>query len=220
MQQLFQEETHRDCTYTLHKNRSFTDSRESYQNGVSKEVSILRRNGRVPTKEVVWHLLKVLPAEDINALRLKVFRYLKDHGLEAVASVELTRGANGQPNGCVHFHVLLDDTRSEADIRALFNKACERDGFVQSQDFRIDYRKLYDGKSYFYYYAKCGKKHFDKVILFQPKLLKSGKTLQKFYQIGKWFHKSKELLWEEIKSFMASKYGTDPDEVGNSDETE
>ena len=81
--QLFQDETqtHRDCTYTLHKNRSFTDSRESYQNGASKETLILRWNKRIPTQEFVLHFTTIFSAEKIDYLREKIFRYLKDHGI-------------------------------------------------------------------------------------------------------------------------------------------
>ena len=220
MQKLFQEHPYRRCTYIRHKSRSFTDCHESFQNGVNKEASIMRWNKRIPTKEIVWHLLIVLSADEINALRLKVFRYLKDHGLEGVATIELTKGKNGRANNCIHFHCLTDDPRNEVEIRALFNRACERDGFVKGQDFRIDYRNLYDGEAYFSYFTKSGEQHTDEVILFQPRLLESGRTLQKFYQIGNWFGKSKKEIWNDIKKYLASKDGTDPDKKGCANATE
>jgi len=166
----------------------------------------------------VWHLFRVLSAKEIQALRTRIFRYLKEHGLTAVVSIELTRGANGKPNNTVHFHFLTDDPRSEAEIRALFNRACEQQGLVRGEDFRIDYRELWDGYRYFNYFTKCGEKYFHKVILFESGLLKSGKTLQKFYKIGNWFMKSKGKIWDEIKAYMQEKHSTDIEATGNSDD--
>ena len=218
MQQLFQDNPRRSSTYTLHKNRSFTDSRESYQNGASKETLILRWNNRSPTQEFVLHFLTIFSAEEIDYLRDKIFRYLKDHGLGAVANLEATRGDDGKPNGCVHFHIITDDPRRETELRALLEKACQRRRLVKDEDFCITYQPLPDGYNYFNYFTKYGEKYFDKVILFQPKLLKAKtgnkrRTLQKFYVIGQWFKKGrgKIKIWDEIKAYMEAKYGIDPD---------
>ena len=225
VQILYQDNPFQKCTYIPKdkegspcKNRSFTNSIESYQNGASKETSILRWNKRIPMKEIVLHLLKELSAENINMYREKVFRYLKEHGIEGVASIELTRGADRKANNCVHFHILTDDLRSEDEIRSICNRACERDGFKRGINFRIDFRSLYDGESYFYYFTKFG--YPEKVILFKPRLLKSGGGLQKFYQIGRWFKKTKSLLWEEIKNYMREKDGSDPDRIDGKDEVD
>jgi len=192
-------------TYTLHKNYSFTDSLESYHNGASKERKILQWNGRIPTADITWHLLIELSAEDIIALRTKVFNYLRrKHKIEAVASVELTRGADGKPNNTVHFHVLTDDKRSKKELVRLFNLACMRAGLVLDEDFCISYTRLYNGYTYFNYFTKDG--YEDEVILF-----KKGTGIQKFYEIGKWFKKGKAEIWEEIREYMRKKYGNDPD---------
>ena len=190
MEQLYKDKPRGKSTYTRHKNREFTDSLEAYQYGAEKETEILQRNGRVPTVEIVWHLLTVLPPRDIKALKTKVFRYLKDHGIEGVVNIELTCGVDGKPNNTVHFHILTDDSRSETELRRLLNRACELRGLVRGEDFRIDFRRLYDGYRYFKYFTKFEYKH--KVILFQKYT-----GLHKFYRIGKWFTKSKEMLWKE-----------------------
>jgi len=208
VQILYQAKPFRFCTYTLHKNRSLTDSLESYQNGVEKEVLIQRWNGRLPTIAVVWHLLRVLTAKEIIELRKNVFCYLKKHGIVATVSIELTKGANGKPNNKVHFHFFVDDQRSKDDIRELFNMACEHQGLVRGEDFRIDcYSRAYDDWC-FHYYAKYGKKYVDDIILF-----KKGTGIRKFYEIGKWFKKDrgKGKIWEEIKAFMREKGKGDPD---------
>jgi len=88
------------------KNRSFTSNRESYQNGASKKTQILRRNNRIPTHEFVLHFLEQLSPKEIMERRKKIFRSLKEHGLEAVANIELTRDLDGTPNNCVHFTLI------------------------------------------------------------------------------------------------------------------
>jgi len=199
MDQLFQDNPRVRSTYTDRKNRSLTDSLGSYQNRACKEVQILRRNARLPSTDIVWHLLKELTVTEITALRKKVFRYLKDHKFEGFANIELTRNKSGQPNNRVHFHILTDDSRSEQEIRELFNKACERYGLVRNTDFWISYKELWDGDQYFEYFTKRNR---NGVILFQK-----GLKLQKLYRIGKWFTNGKCALWKEIKAIMREKYG-------------
>lgn len=75
MELLYQEQPKIKSTYTQYKNRSFTDSLESYQYGASKKKQLLCWNNRVPTKECVLHFLQVLSAKDIATLRTKIFRY-------------------------------------------------------------------------------------------------------------------------------------------------
>jgi len=132
---------------------------------------------------------------------------LTDNSLEAVANIELTREGNGRPNNSVHFHVLTDTQRSESELRKLFETACERQGLVKGKDFWITYRVLYDGYEYFDYFTKYGK-HSREVILFVK-----GTGLDKFYQIGKWFGKSKKGIWKE---YIRERYGTDPDKIDKS----
>ena len=192
-------------TFTCHTNWSLTDSLESYQNRAWKETVILRRNNREPTVEVVWHLLQVLSAQDIASFRTKVFRYLNEHAIESVVVIELTRGIDGKPNNTVHFHFLIDDQRSEQALRKLFNTACLRSG-LSSEDFRIDYRLLWDGYRYFNYFTKFG--YSNKVILFRKDI-----GLQKFYQIGKWFRMSKKQIW---KDYICERYSIDSDKIDRS----
>ena len=77
---LYQDNPFIKSTFTRYTNWSLTDSLESYQNRAWKETMILRRNNRVPTKEFVWHFLKVLSAKDISTYRTKIFRVLTDNG--------------------------------------------------------------------------------------------------------------------------------------------
>ena len=190
------------------KNRTYTDNREAYQNGASKKTQILRWNNRIPTQEFVLHFLKELLPKDIRERRKKIFRYLKEHGLEAVASIELTEELDETPNNCVHFHILTDDKRSDAKLRKLIETACRNCGLVKDIDFCITYEGLNNGYWRFNYFTKYGKKYFFEVILFEK-----GTGLQKFYEIGRWFRKPQEQIWEDIKAFMRDKDKGDPDKV-------
>jgi len=186
---------------------SFTNSLESYDNASEKEAKIVHWNKRMPTATVVWHLLKAIPPTVINDFRQYVFRYLQRYGIEALVSIELTRGEDRKPNNRVHFHFLLDDPRSKKEITELFNKACRCSG-IAKQNFRIDYKELHSPKNYIKYFTKTGK-HKKKVILFEK-----NTGLQKHYVIGKWFKKTragqvvkkgKREIWQEIIAYMRNK---------------
>lgn len=227
MQQLFQENPKTVSSYIPRdkhgnpcKNRSLADSKTSYQNGACKETLLLRRNGRVPTKELVLHFLQPSHAEDIREDRTEIFSVLAEHGLEAVANLELTKDKHGKPNNCVHSHILTDDQRSESELVRLLEMACKRQGLVKDRDFCITSRELWDGYRYFAYYTKYGKQHFDKVLLFEKGLLNSGRTLQKFYQIGKWFGETKGQLWEDIKTEMRNKENVELDHPDSTSDSE
>ena len=205
---LYQEHPWQKGTYTLHKDRTFTTSFDSYQNGASKETSILRWNGRVPRVEIELHFLKVYSAAMIIKHRTKIFRYLKDHGLNAVANIELTRGVDGKPNNTVHFHILTDDERSLEELRVLLEVACKHQGLAKDRDFWIRGRVLWNGEWYFNYFTKY--RYSDVVILFRKHT-----GIQKFYQIGRWFEdgRGKGVIWAEIIAYMAAKDGSHPDKV-------
>ena len=217
---LFQMRPRVISTFKQHRNKSFTDSLESYQNGAYKETLILRRNGRIPEKELVIHFLKELLKDDIISYRTKIFSILRKAGIQAVANIELSRVVPriGPPNNLVHFHVLTDDNRSEKELRDLFKKACKDSG-LDKKDFIINYKEIEDGYWYFNYFTKFDEKSRGKytkkkdikearerkwswltVLLFEKKCGEIG--LQKFYQIGTWFEKGrgKGKIWDEIKA--------------------
>ena len=195
------------------KHRCYTNSYESYKNKADKETIILETNNRLPTKVIEWNLFIVLSQEEIVELRTKVFNYLRQKGIEAVVAIELTYGENDRPNNTVHFHLLTDDPRSEKELENLLAKACERKavGLVRGKDFKVRCRKLTRPEKYFAYFTKSSRTDKDwckvnnkkRVLLFQKPA--EGKTIQKFYEIGKWFRKSKPELWNE---FREQKYGT------------
>ena len=189
MQILYQPIPYKRCLYRRHKQRSFTECMESNQNGAQKECLLLRRNGRIPTKELTWHLHKVYSVQEIRDIRSHVFGYLQSKDIDAAAVIELTRDGEGNPNNTVHFHIITDSGKSAKVIAELITKACRQKG-LRKKDYHVDCRELWDGFRYFNYFTKYGYEH--KVILFQK-----GLYVQKFYQIGKWYLKTKKELWAE-----------------------
>ena len=197
--QLYQSFPRKESTYTKHKSRSLTDSLDSYQHGVKKEWTILRWNNRPPTMEIRLNLLKFFLPEKIKELRTKMHRTLQRKNFQGVENIELTT-RHAKSNNRVHFHILTDDSRSEEELKELFISACERCGLALDEDFQIKARRLWNGKKYFAYFTKYGKKWKDRVILFKRKT-----GLQKFCQIGKWFKKTKKQIWKEVRAFMKAR---------------
>ena len=180
----------------------WTDSIEANQNAALKELTILRRNERIPKADVIVKFLTPFSAEDINKYRKKIFEFLRSVRLQrkhqvicpgrlvAVVGLELTNGEDGEPNNTVHLHCLTKDPRNAKELRNLFSKACEYSGLVRKENFQIVCRKLWDGYRYLKYFTKF--EYVEKVIL-----LKKESGLQRFYEVGGWFEQGKLKLWKD-----------------------
>ena len=206
-QQLFQENPDEICTFTMKgskslkhlanpfiKNRSHTNSRESQQNGAMKEKEILKKNGRIPTKQITIRFLYQFKTKNEMAdLLSKMFRYLADHGIIAAVVLEGTKDGYGKPCNRVHCHILIDDKeapRSKKKTVAMFAKACRLRGLERGKDIKIGFQNLPKNFT-FDYFVKIGA-HGKSIPLF-----KKGLYIRKFRYIGKWFTKSKRQLWSE-----------------------
>jgi hypothetical protein len=186
---------------------SYTHSYESYKCAADKYAAILETNDRLPTKQILWKLLREdLTAPEIMRLRNGVFRYLRNKGLEAITNIELTRDPFKNPTNRVHFHILTDDPRNEDELQNLFIKPCKRRRLVECVDFTISCTEITAPKTIFDYFTKrtrtdrdeCAKMGWNRVLLFVPKF-----RIQKFREIksknGMWFRKKIDDLWKEFK---------------------
>ena len=147
----------------------------------------------------------------IDELREKIRCCLKYRGIVAVIATELTLGKDGKPNNTVHIHYLMRDEKNEEnprseeekkqrrkEIAGYMKKVCERQGLVLNRDFKIDRRKLWDGKKYFAYFVKYGKYGKDMPLFIE------GLNMQEFTQTG-WFEVGEqERLFDE---YLKEKYG-------------
>jgi hypothetical protein len=198
--------------HPLVKDRSPTNSLESFNNLADKEKQILQRNHRVPKYEFVIHFCEVLDVQELKKKRDKVFGYLRKVGLKAVICIEPTVDGFGNPTDTVHFHGLTDDERGEDFLRELCRTACLAAGLQDKKisgaaknEFDVECRSLYDGKKYFDYFTKHDRE--EKVNLFI-----SGSRIQRFYFIGDWFidaygnKRSKGDIWEENKQEIRERH--------------
>jgi len=213
-QELFQEKPDEKCTFTMNKsknstknggfknrshikNRNHSNSRESQQSGAWKELEVLKRNNRIPTKATVLRFQRQFKTKnDLTDLLTKMFRYLADQGIVAAVALEGTTDDFGKPNNRVHCHVLIDDKddpRSKKSLLALFVKACKLRELERGKDIKIGKITELPQDFTFDYFVKWGK-HGKGIPLFQK-----GLWIQKFRYIGGWFTKPKPDLWEEYR---------------------
>jgi hypothetical protein len=181
---------------TLYQVNPGVKALQSHQFVAGREAVILRRNGRVPTHRMSLLLSNELSPKDIASLRTKIFRTLnKKHGIESIVKIGFTGSMDGRPDNCVCFHFLLDDTRSARDLQFLFHLACQKNGLAVCTDYWIDYCPATNGTEYFDHFTEYA--YGKNVILFRK-----GLRIQKFYEIGKWYRKPKNVLWQEAIDCM------------------
>ena len=207
-EQLFQDSPNIRCTATHkknknYKNRSHTNSLESQQNGARRELEILTRNGRMPTKQITLRFqIQFKTKKEMTDLLTKLFRYLGEHGIIAAVALEGTDGDFGKPSNRVHCHILIDDKeapRSKKNLIALFEKACKLRGLERGEDIKIGYGTIPKDFS-FDYFVKLGK-HGRGIHLF-----KRGLRIRKFRYIGGWFVKPKKQINDEYVAEMKRIY--------------
>ena len=115
---------------------------EAYQSFAKRESAILRRNGRIPKHRLTLEFWQEYSPNDITSLRTKIFRYLKEHGIEAIARIGLSwrwNQRNRYSNKFVHFHVITDLRWYAKDLQIHFHRACQEQGLVLCKDYWIDY---------------------------------------------------------------------------------
>ena len=188
--------------HPLAKNRSSSDSLESFQNRASKNVQILQRNYRVPQYEIVLHFLIVFSPEKLKKMLKRVFGYLRKAGLSAYANLEPTDDGFGTPTDTVHSHILTDDGRGEDFLRQLVRTSCLAAGLqdkavsgASRNEFDVECRSLNNGDDYYRYEEKLG---------YDTHLFITGTNIQRSYTIGNWFIDAdgnlmtKKAIWDKI----------------------
>ena len=187
------------CDYYLTNNYG-----KAYQSLAKKEIAILRRNGRIPTHRLYLEFLNELSPNDIISLRTKIFRTLKEYGIEAVARIGLSWRRNKRnrlSDKFVYFHIITDLRWEAKTLQIHFHRACQEQGLVLCKDYWIDYSPVDDGMAHFDAFTG----HGYKVLLFRKDL-----RIQRFYTIGKWYRKPKTVLWKEEIDCMLKGQSIDP----------
>lgn len=194
------------------KNRSKTNSLESYNNAAKQEVCLLMKNNRRPKHSIVLHLLMNLGVNGIRKRWKKIKAYLRKVGIIAYCVIEITRDKNGNPTDRVHYHILVDSPLSEKELRSLFRDCCLCSG-LEENDFRIDYKAVHKFLGLVCYITKLNRP--EKVILFVK-----NTGIRKFETIGNWYLDesgnpiTRKAAWEKIReeqSKLKAGQDTQPD---------
>jgi len=219
-ERLYQETPRRYNTYiAIPWKRSWTRSRESYQNAAKREFDLLKANPRTANHEIVIGYLKEFPILEIREQFSRIKEWLRRHRITAYIVTEITRDGQKKPTNKIHYHCLIDSRLSVRRLRCIFNQACQYAGLQRKEDYRVMYSSLSNrgeflGKAR--YILKYGPEFFDKTILFRPKRdFSHNKSTNKIHHI-RWFIDadgnsiSKADLW---KSLVGKWYPKETDDV-------
>ena len=95
-------------------------------------------------------------------------------------------------------------TDGNGGLCQLLDTACKRQGREGGIDYQIDNKLIHDGEKCFAYFTKYG--YSRSVVLFSK-----DTGLKKFYEIGRWYRKPKQQIWQDVRAFMLEKHKIDPD---------
>ena len=175
---------------------------QSYQFLASRNSVLLRRNGRIPTHQVAIEFRKVHPPNEIMNLRSRIFRYMGYYNeIEAIVRIALSKSYDEKPDNRVYFHILTDCPENANSILHTFHSACWHNDLVLFTDYWIEYSPIFNGKFDFDAFTGCDRK----VILFRKEL-----RIKEYYEIGKWYHKPKTVLWQEVIDCVRKGQSIDP----------
>ena len=204
------------------KNRSPTDSIESFLNLADKERQILQKNCRIPRYEIVVHILEPLDVPELKTTLSKIFDHFRQEDLVSVINVEPTDDGFGNPTDTVHSHILTDDERGVDFLRELGRAACLVAGLkdkatcnVAKNEFDVECRPLYDGYKYYDYFTKFDRP--EELYLFVR-----GSRIQRFRTTGNWYidangKKDKTKKWNEIIQKTRARHSVATEQQGLND---
>lgn len=144
---------------------------------------VLEYNNRMANMEIVLRYHKPIPLEEIRR-RWRIIR--KGLGIMKnpfIAVIELTRGKDGRPNNCVHYHFLFDTRMDRNELKEFMKIVCLNGNFGRyKEDFELIFpnTKITCYKTKIKYFTKFGMP--ERVILFRK-----GPGIRKFYYSKDWF---------------------------------
>ena len=206
----------RNSFYTRPHRRSWTDSRETYQNSARREYLLLLANPRQDANHLVTlKYFKEFTAEEICMTWSRLKALLIRQDIVAYSVIEITtrpqKLSNGMwkdyPTNRVHYHFLVKSDLPERQLRKIFNSSCVDAGLAR-EVFEVHIRTIPDRKVFertCKYVLKFDTyKH--QAILFQPET-----GINKVCSIGTWFinvdgtRANKDKMWKSIVSLFPKK---------------
>ena len=195
---------------TKHR-RSWTDSRETYQNAARREYQLLLINPRQANHCITLKYFKEFTVPEIRTTWSNLKTSLQQQGIVGFAVIEVTTrryflpagGHRYYPVNRVHYHILVESDLTKRRLRKIFNRSCLDAGLLK-KDFEVQYEAIPDRKAFEHkckYILKYDTFKED-AILFRPRN-EIGK-LDKICSIGKWFinadgtKANKDKMWKSI----------------------
>jgi len=206
---LYQPTSRRHNTFkSVSHRRSWTDSRDTFQNTARREFTLLSANHRWANHLVTLKYLTEFTAFEICAIWFALRALLKLRHVIAFAVAEITTRSHVLPDGSrryfpinrIHYHILVDSDLSERQLRGVFNRSCLDAGLMKGE-FEVQYEPIRNRREFEH---KC--KYIlkfdtfaEQAILFQP-----GTGINKVCSIGRWFinpdgtRANKDKMWKSI----------------------
>jgi hypothetical protein len=188
-------------TFTSCKHRrSWTATRETYQNAARREYELLLANPRQANHEIVVGYLKEFFIRELLEQFMLIKERLLEYKIIAYYVVEITEDGNGKPANRMHYHFFIEGKFSIRKLRDIYKDACQYAG-LHSKDYKVNYypipdRKTFERKSM---YTLKYDKYAGQAILFQPHT-----GINKVGSIGWWFinpdgtKANKDAMWKSI----------------------
>jgi len=182
--------------------RSYTVSRRSYDLAAKREAMVLLLNGRVPNYVITLKYLVEMPVSQIKKLWSLHSRRLRLAGITGRAAIEITRDNRRQrPTNRVHYHIVVQDTRTRAELRKLVKGVCLC--AMPPGSFQVHCKPIDDWKNFVWYFVKY---RMRSNYPFRSRL-----GLSKFYTIGGWWAnrdgtpRTRESIEEEMKRYAIAR---------------
>jgi hypothetical protein len=163
--------------------KSKTEALDSFRRAALHDWGRLKVNGTIPNHIIQLNYLTVLSVKEIQELWRKHSRRLRNRGIVAAATIEITKYKRSQrATKKVHYQFVVKDDRTKDELEELFEAICKCE--MDQSDFKIGVRKfderLGGWKEYIAYFVKLRNKNGKKNHLFKRRL-----RLRKSFVINK-----------------------------------
>ena len=187
--------------------RSYTSSMESYEAAAKKEYQLLQRNFDITRLHPDFHAILIfrnpMLVKEFSKIRNKVFGELSKQGVKGYYVHEPSR------KSWLHIHCMMICDGNENDLRRRIKQSFIKMGLGYGQDFHVKVKPvnptLIDYQRLCKYILKFnGNRRYNRHI---PTLFTPGLGIRKVGTIGKWFAKTKAVLWQGYIDEVRRKYG-------------
>ena len=138
----------RNTYYTIEHRRSWTNSRETYENAARREYELLLSNYRQANHEIVIGYWREFFIQDLLGQFSMIKDYLKQIGIIAYHVAEISDNGFGKPVNQIHYHFLIDYYYSKSRLIKTFKDACRYAGLQIGKDCIVKYASIPDRETF------------------------------------------------------------------------